>query len=112
MSDRMMKVSCQAQAQRVSKAVATMSEGRGFRCGLEGQTFGDLRVLRRAGSTAGLSRTRALWVCACTCGGLTERTTHALRLPGVHRCLACGARAKREEGRRAWQARHPAGAHA
>lgn len=73
----------------------TLTSGKGKSCGcqqrrnweskalkLEDQTFGRLTVLHRLGSKRGMTN----WLCKCSCGGMKEATSQALRQGHTKSC--------------------------
>lgn len=53
---------------------------------LSGQTFGDLTVIKYAGTN---DQRRTTWLCRCICGGSATVTAHRLKLG---RTKSCGCR--------------------
>lgn len=53
---------------------------------LEGQRFGNLRVVRKADTKR---RGEIKWVCQCDCGQVSEPTSYDLVKAGVKRCRHC-----------------------
>lgn len=55
---------------------------------MTGQRFGNLVVLRRAGTASDTGR-QALWKCQCDCGGVHTVLGQTLRSGNAQRCPAC-----------------------
>lgn len=56
---------------------------------LTGQTFGSLRVIRRANKTAEMKRSSAYWLCQCKCGRETIVASNLLRTGNTSSCGNC-----------------------